>query len=209
MANTRDTVGAHGAPRSRGRPSRDAIPARGQIIACAREVFTERGYGGLTFQDVADRLKLTRPAVHHHFRNRRLLFAAVLDASLDAIQDDAARASTHPTFHARFTALFDDPTTAAALRFLLVASVECRRHRDLHGSADHPRLHTLFRATLRHCLTPPRADRDPDTATIQTGVLLLCAAAFATEPTSDTTNASTPTTALIGDLIAALGQCQT
>ena len=48
-------------------------------MQAAREVFSERGYDGATFQAIAVRADLTRPAINHYFSSKRLLYPDVVD----------------------------------------------------------------------------------------------------------------------------------
>ncbi len=42
-------------------------------------MFSERGYDGATFQAIAARADLTRPAINHYFSSKRVLYREVLD----------------------------------------------------------------------------------------------------------------------------------
>jgi len=63
------------------RPGRAQLPAakrRGQLVAEAAALLTERGAAGVEFQDLARRAGVTRPTVYRAFPSRHALFAAVL-----------------------------------------------------------------------------------------------------------------------------------
>ena len=69
-------------PASRGPgrpPAAKAAETRKRILRAAREVFSERGYDGATFQAIAVRADLTRPAINHYFANKRVLYWQVLE----------------------------------------------------------------------------------------------------------------------------------
>ena len=53
---------------------------REDLLAAARELFATKGYHTTSTQDIVDRAGLTRGALYYHFRNKRCLFAAVLEA---------------------------------------------------------------------------------------------------------------------------------
>ena len=48
-------------------------------------MFSERGYDGATFQAIAIRADLTRPAINHYFANKRVLYWQVLEDTNDAV----------------------------------------------------------------------------------------------------------------------------
>ena len=60
---------------------------RQAIIAAAAELFNERGYNGTSLADVAQRLRLTKPALYYYFRDKQsLLFACSLLAHQGALR---------------------------------------------------------------------------------------------------------------------------
>src|SRR5689334_25341182 len=70
----------HTASRGPGRPpAAKAAETRERILRAAREVFSELGYDAATFQAIAIRADLTRPAINHYFANKRVLYGEVLD----------------------------------------------------------------------------------------------------------------------------------
>jgi AcrR family transcriptional regulator len=50
---------------------------RATILRAARDLFTERGYGGVGTEEIVRRAKLTRGALYHHFTDKKDLFRAV------------------------------------------------------------------------------------------------------------------------------------
>lgn len=60
-------------------PAAKADETRQRIVHAARLVFSERGYDGATFQAIAARADLTRPAINHYFSSKRALYQEVLD----------------------------------------------------------------------------------------------------------------------------------
>ena len=48
-------------------------------MRAAREVFSELGYDAATFQAIAVRADLTRPAINHYFASKRVLWAEVIE----------------------------------------------------------------------------------------------------------------------------------
>ena len=62
----------HTASRGPGRPpAAKAAETRERILRAAREVFSELGYDAATFQAIAIRADLTRPAINHYFASKR------------------------------------------------------------------------------------------------------------------------------------------
>src|SRR5215212_11700662 len=69
----------HTASRGPGRPpAAKAAETRERILRAAREVFSELGYDAATFQAIAVRADLTRPAINHYFSSKRLLYREVI-----------------------------------------------------------------------------------------------------------------------------------
>ncbi|GAA2124243.1 TetR/AcrR family transcriptional regulator [Glycomyces algeriensis] len=70
--------------RRRGRP-----PGRtgADLVATAREVFLEHGYGGTTMDEVAARAQISKASLYREHQNKDALFAAVVRAWADAGRD--------------------------------------------------------------------------------------------------------------------------
>ncbi len=52
---------------------------RARLIEVARELFAERGYGGVGTEEIVRAAGVTRGALYHHFAGKRELFAAVYE----------------------------------------------------------------------------------------------------------------------------------
>src|ERR1700761_716084 len=75
-------------PASRGPgrpPAAKAAETRERIVRAAREVFSELGYDAATFQAIAIRADLTRPAINHYFASKRLLYGEVVEKTNDLV----------------------------------------------------------------------------------------------------------------------------
>ncbi|OIN78642.1 TetR/AcrR family transcriptional regulator [Mycobacterium malmoense] len=118
-------------------PAATADETRQRIIQAARLVFSERGYAGATFQAIAVRANLTRPAINHYFSTKRALYREVLEQTNDlVIRTGIREAERAPTLMARLTAFIsaavransDNPAVSA---FLITAVLESQRHPEL------------------------------------------------------------------------------
>ncbi|OBK35592.1 TetR family transcriptional regulator [Mycobacterium sp. 1245111.1] len=127
-------------PASRGPgrpPAAKAAETRKRILRAAREVFSERGYDAATFQAIAIRADLTRPAINHYFANKRVLYWQVLDETNNAmVAASTQRASSETTLIGRVSAFIESATEAeldnhAASAFLIAATLESQRHPEL------------------------------------------------------------------------------
>ena len=118
-------------------PAAKADETRQRIVQAARLVFSERGYDGATFQAIAARADLTRPAINHYFSSKRVLYREVLEQTNDLVIGAGIRqAERETTLMARLTAFIsvavransDNPSVSA---FLVTAVLESQRHPEL------------------------------------------------------------------------------
>lgn len=100
-------------------------------------MFSERGYDGATFQAIAVRADLTRPAINHYFASKRMLYTEVADRTNElVVTAGIERARCEPTLARRLMAFISvameadahNPCTAA---FLSTAVLESQRHPEL------------------------------------------------------------------------------
>ena len=118
-------------------PAAKAAETRQRILRAAREVFSERGYGAATFQAIAIRADLTRPAINHYFANKRVLYWQVLEETNDAVvAASTERARREATLATRVTAFLEGTIEAetknrTAAAFLITATLEAQRHPEL------------------------------------------------------------------------------
>src|ERR1700735_2737614 len=98
-------------PASRGPgrpPAAKAAETRQRILRAACEVFSERGYGAATFQAIAIRADLTRPAINHYFANKRALYWQVLEETTHTVVvTSAERARRETTLAERVSAFIE------------------------------------------------------------------------------------------------------
>ncbi len=109
---------------------------RERIVVAASGVFGELGYHAATFQAVAARAHLTRPAINHYFANKRLLYQAVLNRNESILDDAVERARSEKGLIARlssviyaFAQLGEEDRTAAA--FAVTAVLDAQRDPEL------------------------------------------------------------------------------
>jgi AcrR family transcriptional regulator len=125
------------ASRGPGRPpGTKSAHTRERIIRAARDVFSAVGYDAATFEEIAARADLTRPAINHYFPNKRLLYrevvemthASVMQASVERAEQEATLLGQIGVFMA--LVIQADPDRSAA-RFMVTAVLESHRHPDL------------------------------------------------------------------------------
>lgn len=118
-------------------PAAKADETRQRIMHAARLIFSERGYDGATFQAIAARADLTRPAINHYFSSKRVLYREVLEQTNNLVIGAGIRkAKRETTLMARLTAFIsaavransDNPSVSA---FLITAVLESQRHPEL------------------------------------------------------------------------------
>jgi TetR/AcrR family transcriptional regulator, repressor for uid operon len=126
------------ASRGPGRPpAAKAAETRRRIIRAACEVFGERGYDAATFQAIAVRADLTRPAINHYFSSKRALYREVVRETNEVVVTASIqRARRETTLIGRVSAFIEaargvgsENRPAAAL--LITLALESQRHPDL------------------------------------------------------------------------------
>lgn len=81
------------------RRDENAAATRLALLRTARRLFADHGYGESPTEEIVRRARVTRGALYHHFRDKRDLFAAVLDeeqSKLAARAGEAAAAESDP-----------------------------------------------------------------------------------------------------------------
>jgi AcrR family transcriptional regulator len=127
-------------------PAAKAAETRKRILRAAREVFSERGYDAATFQAIAVRADLTRPAINHYFSSKRELYREVTkETNQVVVAASVQRARRETTLLARVSAFINAATQAdienrTAAAFLITVALESQRHPDL-GPAEADSIH--------------------------------------------------------------------
>jgi len=125
-------------------PAAKADETRKRIVNAARQVFSEHGYDGATFQAIAELADLTRPAINHYFSSKRVLYREVVDQTNElVVRAGIERARNESTMVGRLSAFISVaqqaeakiPATAA---FLVTAVMESQRHPELTRDRSDP-----------------------------------------------------------------------
>ena len=113
-------------------------------MRAAREVFSELGYDAATFQAIAVRADLTRPAINHYFASKRVLYGEVVEKTNElVVAAGMAKAEGQTSLLKRLSAFFSaamqaDTRDRSAAAFLVTSVLESQRHpelsRDEHNS---------------------------------------------------------------------------
>ncbi|MEZ0365544.1 TetR/AcrR family transcriptional regulator [Mycobacterium sp. pUA109] len=126
------------ASRGPGRPpAAKAAETRKRIVRVAREVFSELGYDAATFQAIALRADLTRPAINHYFPSKRVLYREVVEQTNELIiATGMERARRETTLIGRVSAFIEtavqaDSEDRSAAAFLVTSVLESQRHPEL------------------------------------------------------------------------------
>lgn len=118
-------------------PAAKSAQTRVRILHAAREVFSEVGYDAATFQEIATRADLTRPAINHYFASKHALYRHVVEqTNAVVIAAGLAQAGRENTFTNRIRAFLDAAVRAkdydrAAAAFLVTSVLESQRHPEL------------------------------------------------------------------------------
>ncbi|OBG23743.1 TetR/AcrR family transcriptional regulator [Mycobacterium sp. 852002-51057_SCH5723018] len=168
-------------------PAAKADETRQRIMQAARLVFSERGYDGATFQGIAIRADLTRPAINHYFSTKRLLYREVLEQTNALVIGEGIRqAERESTLVGRLTAFIsaavransDNPAVSA---FLVTAVLESQRHPELSGAQiDSVRISREFLTTaVNDAIEGREVAPDIDaSALVETLIVVLCGVGF-------------------------------
>ncbi|MEI7902687.1 MAG: TetR family transcriptional regulator [bacterium] len=88
------------------RTKAEAEQTRQKILKAALDLFTEKGYERTTFEDVAERIQLTKGAVYWHFKSKPDLFAELVADMTAKHNDQVTRVLPSPVSLQGLTAHF-------------------------------------------------------------------------------------------------------
>lgn len=128
--------------RGRGRPALSGpSTTRQDILHAAREVFSEVGYQSATFQEIAARADVTRPAVNHYFRDKAALYSALFDSTQDeVVATGLASAAGQESLAGRISAFLAaavqaDSQDRTYARFISSSLLDSVRHEEFRERA--------------------------------------------------------------------------
>jgi AcrR family transcriptional regulator len=137
------------ASRGPGRPpAAKAAETRQRIVRAAREVFSELGYDAATFQQIAARADLTRPAINHYFSSKPVLYREVIkQTNATVVTPTIEKASAENTIMGQLSAFIRiatqvDAEDRSAAAFLVTSILESQRHPELVNTDQDPLQHS-------------------------------------------------------------------
>jgi AcrR family transcriptional regulator len=114
-------------------------------VRAARQVFSELGYDAATFQEIAVRADLTRPAINHYFKSKNSLYQEVVERTnemmvLQSVQKAFEAATLIEQLEGFMNAAAGvDAEDRSAAAFLVTSVLESQRHPELKRD-DHDAL---------------------------------------------------------------------
>ncbi len=172
------------ARRKPGRPSAATTASNRQcILRAAQELFIELGYATTTFEAIAARSGLSRPALHYHFVNKPQLYRDAVErpaaATVAAAAATARRATTLPTQLASFFSAAlgaDDPDQCNAQLVAAAVRESVRETKLIDAEHDVLRATRAFISSVVHEAID-RGELSPETNildAVETMVAVLC-----------------------------------
>jgi AcrR family transcriptional regulator len=168
------------ASREPGRPAAaTAAETRKRILRAAREVFSELGYNAATFQAIAVRADLTRPAINHYFSEKGELYRQVVhDVNEVMVTAGIESAQRGTTLTGRVYAFIDaarqaDIENQNAAAFLIRVAWKSQRHPELdhREPASMRSIREFLSWAVRDAIHRGELDSDTDVVAL-TGLLV-------------------------------------
>ena len=150
-------------------------------------MFSERGYEGTTFQAVAVRADLTRPAINHYFSSKRVLYREVVEQTNElVVLAGMERAKRETTLMGRLTAFISNAMQAnsenpASSAFMVTAVLESQRHPELSRTENHtvPTSHDFLMWVVNDAIDRGEVAADINSsALVETLLAVLCGVGF-------------------------------
>ena len=127
------------------------MTTRDKIVETALELFSQRGYDGVSVRDIAQAVGVRESSLYNHFKNKRAIFDGIVDFCVQqseiyfrqsslpfAAEDDASVYQGIGIEHLQeliertFRFFFDDPWNARFRRLLLLSQYADPRCRDIY-----------------------------------------------------------------------------
>ncbi|PRI17274.1 TetR/AcrR family transcriptional regulator [Mycobacterium shigaense] len=168
-------------------PAAKADETRKRILRAARLVFSERGYEGATFQAIAVRADLTRPAINHYFSSKRVLYREALAQTAELIFGAGiAQADRETTLLPRLTGFIAAAVAVnreypSASAFLMGSILETQRHPELNQAENDAVLicRGFLTRVVNEAIEADEIDPAIDAgALIETLLVVMCGAGF-------------------------------
>jgi AcrR family transcriptional regulator len=70
---------------AKSRELHDIQDTKGSILETARKMFSENGYLGVSMQDIAKKMNITKAALYYHFSGKAEVYENVIDEVFDAL----------------------------------------------------------------------------------------------------------------------------
>lgn len=144
------------------RTKAEAEQTRQKILRAALDLFVEKGYERTTFEDVAERIQLTKGAVYWHFKSKSDLFAELVEDMTAKHTEQIARVLPDPVSLDGLTAHFIERAR------LIVGKPVNRKYFQMMLSMDWPAAKFIsIKRRLRHLGTGPFALLETTLAKLQ------------------------------------------
>ncbi len=62
-----------------------AVERRNQLVQVGSAVFAEKGYGGTSVEEIAERARISKPIVYEHFGGKEGLYAVIVDREMEHV----------------------------------------------------------------------------------------------------------------------------
>lgn len=120
---------------------------KARILRVARDVFSELGYGATTFQEIATRADLTRPAINHYFVSKRVLYREVTAQAGNLVTTAVDRARRETTLIGQLASFTEsmaqpDEEIRSIGTFVFTAMLDAQRRPELHALLNDPQVDT-------------------------------------------------------------------